>query len=139
MPSAVGGDDFPFQPRWRRPEDDDLPLPRAQLATWIPSASQVSNLADHQAVGPACPVKLSDIARALVQRIESQFRRDWAFAPAVWNLFFREKINLGISLSVKRNADVASHDCETDAAMAAADLFQKLERGSYMYTGKRRK
>ena len=48
-------------------------------------------------------------------------------------------INLGISLSVKRNADVASHDCETDAAMAAADLFEKLEKGSYMYNGKRKR
>eukprot|EP00959_Pyramimonas_sp_CCMP1952_P420688 8812130-Pyramimonas_sp.AAC.1 len=53
------------------------------------------------AVGPACVVKLGDLVRGLPRRIEGQFRRHWGFAPALWNLFFKERVNLGASLSVK--------------------------------------
>ena len=34
MPSAVGGYDVPDHPRWRRPEDEDLPFPRACMDVW---------------------------------------------------------------------------------------------------------
>ena len=42
---------------------------------------------------------------------------------------------------MKRNLSdaCAGHEVETDAAIAAADLLQKLERGFYMDRGKRRK
>ena len=137
LPSAVGGYDVPFQPRWWRPEDGDLPWPRAQLPTWLTPVVQIDNSAQHEAVGPARTVKLFDITRGLPQRIEGQYRRHWSFTPALWNLYFREPINMGVGLSVKRSADVASENCETDAAMAAADLLQKLENGTYMHNGKR--
>ena len=72
-------------------------------------------------------MKLFDITRGLPQRIEGQYRHHWSFAPALWSLYFRERINLGVGLSLKRSADVAGQGGETDAAMAAADLIQKLE------------
>ena len=34
MPSAVGGYDVPDHPRWCRPEDEDLPFPRACMDVW---------------------------------------------------------------------------------------------------------
>ena len=94
-----------------------------------------------QTIGPACKVQLFDLTRGLPQRIEGQYRRHWGFTPALWNLYFRERINLGANLSVKRNAadGPAGTDCETDAAMAAADLLEKLEKGYYLDRGKRRR
>ena len=86
-------------------------------------------------------MKLFDIARGLPQRIEGQFRRHWGFAPALWNLYFRERINRGGSLRVQSKATVQStaDNADTDAAMAAAELLKKLDTGYYMDRGKRRK
>ena len=98
-------------------------------------------MAKHSEVGPACRVKLLDITRSLPQRIEGQFRQHWGFAPAVWNLYFREQLNLGISLSVKQASSIhtPADSRAEDAAMAAAALLQKLEHGFYLDRGKRRK
>ena len=133
LPLAVGGYDVPFQSRWRRPEDEDVPYPRATLPNWLPG--------DHGLVGPACKVRLFDITRGLPQRIEGQFRQHWGLTPALWNLYFREQINLGISLSVNRQRDIQAPDgsVDEDAAMAAAALLEKLEKGYYLTNGKRRK
>ena len=86
-------------------------------------------------------MRLSDITRSLPQRIEGQFRRHWGFALGLWNLHFRNEINLGISLSVQKNVPSVgpSESCVEDAAMAAAALVQKLQHGSYLHQGKRRK
>ena len=35
LPLAVGGYDVPFQPRWRRPEDEDIPFPRSRMPDWL--------------------------------------------------------------------------------------------------------
>ena len=145
LPIAVGGYDVPNQPRWRRPETKDLPIPRSILARFLqPTVSAVrrklSN--EHVAVGPAAMVKLIDLTRGLPQRIEGQFRRSWGFAPALWNLYFRERVNLGASLSIKRgqqHQEKSAEILETDAAMAAADLLQKLEKGSYRLPDNRRR
>ena len=146
LPRAVGGYDVPNRPRWRRPETNDLPTPRSLLRTWLdpPAAFTHRRLPDaHFAVGAACEVKLFDITRGLPQRIEGQFRRTWGFAPALWNLYFRECVNLGASLSIKRGQQLqgpGSESVETDAAIAAASLLQKLEKGHYrLPDGRRRK
>ena len=72
-------------------------------------------------------VELSDITRGLPQRIEGQYRRHWGFTPALWNLYFRERVNLGVSFSVKKGTreGPGASDLETDAAMAAKDLLEK--------------
>ena len=88
---------------------------------------------EHGTVGPASRVRLSDLTCGLPQRIEGQYRRHWGFAPGFWNLYFRERINLGVSLSVKnRSEDKEKDDVkEEDAAMAAAKLVKLLEHGYY--------
>ena len=154
LPSAVGGYDVPQKPRWRRPEDEDLPEERAVMQGFLQPYQVLasrsaessftrskSTLKDHLSVGPACKVKLFDLTRGLPQRIEGQYRRHWGFTPALWNLYFRECINLGVGLGVKRASEAASAgiELETDAAMAAADLVEKLEKGYYIDKGKRRK
>ena len=65
---AVGGYDVPNQPRWRRPEDDDLPDPPAVLPGWLTHLGKA-----HATIGPGCTVRLFDITRGLPQRIEGQF------------------------------------------------------------------
>ena len=88
----------------------------------------------HYTVGSSPIVRLLDLTRGLLQRIEGQFRRTWGFVPALWNLYFRERVNLGASLSIKRGRDLQALNAdtiETDAAIAAADLVQKLEKGFY--------
>ena len=85
--------------------------------------------------------KLFDLTRGLPQRIEGQFRRSWGFAPALWNLYFRDRVNLGASLSIKRGLQLQERSAdtiETDAALAAADLLQKLEKGEYKLPNGRR-
>ena len=94
-------------------------------------------------MGSACHVKVFDLTRGLPRRIEGQFRRSWGFAPALWNLYFRERVNIGTSLSVKRGLQLqggSADSVETDAAIAAADLLKMLEKGVYtLPDGRRRK
>ena len=146
LPRAVGGYDPPNQPRWRRPDTKDLPTPRAILQTWLEPSVGVPEQKlpnAHFAMGSASQVKLFDLTRGLPQRIEGQFRRTWGFTPALWNLYFRERVNLGASLSIKRGQRLhapGAATVETDAAIAAADLVQKLEKGHYtLPDGRRRK
>ena len=136
LPSAVGGYNVPYKARWRRPEDEDLPQPRALLHDWMTPlrGSAPYKISDtHMVVGPACRVQPFDLAHGLPQRIEGQYRRHWSFTPALWNLYFRECVNLGISLSVKRSVldTTGAQQVETDAPIAAADLLEKLEHGYY--------
>ena len=87
-------------------------------------------------------MKLFDITRGLPRRVEAQFRRHWSFVPGLWNLYFREQVNLGSSLrAVSRGAaSVPQEQVEQDAAMAAADLYEKLQTGYYRTAdGKRRR
>ena len=82
-------------------------------------------------------MRLPDLTRGLPQRIEGQFRRHWAFIPALWNLRFREQLNLGVSLSV--STDIHQHgpaaNRDVEAAVAAADSLKQLDVGSYIDSG----
>ena len=90
----------------------------------------------------AAPVQLADLVRGLPRRMESQFRRHWSFVPMLWNLYFRERVNLGQSLALKNRS---SAGCpldvpEEDAACAAARCYQRLHEGTYLAPdGKRRR
>ena len=146
LPRPVGGYDVPNRQRWRRPETKDLPTPRRILHNWLEPPVGVAPRKlpnEHFAVGPAPTVKLYDLTRGLPRRIEGQFRRTWGFVPSLWNLFFRERVNLGASLSIKRGQQLqerSAETVETDAAIAAADLVHKLEKGYYkLADGRRRK
>ena len=146
IPSAVGGYDLTQageEKLWRRPSSDAFPWPRAQSSFWLKNSKLPHDqLTPHRLVFPPCKVQLFDITRGLPQRIEGQYRRHWGFAPAAWNLLFRSNVNQGASLSVKRKQldDASNPHMETDAAMAAANLLQKLEKGFYVTPqGKRRR
>ena len=70
-----------------------------------------------------------DITRGLPRGIEGQFQRHWGFVPALWNLYARQRVNLGISLSVKnRQLTLGTEENkEQDAAMAARDQFEEFK------------
>ena len=63
---------------------------------------------------------------------EGQYRRNWSFAPALWNLYFRERINLGASLRVQDSVQPGgvAKVMDTDIAEAAVGLYKKLESGT---------
>ena len=134
---AVGGYDVSDRPRLRRPEHKDLPTPRRTSPNWLQPQVGIAlrKLPDeHLSIGPAPTVQLSDLTRGLAQCMEGQFRRSWGYTPTIWNLFFRQCVNLGASLSIQRQQqfqDRSAASVETDAAIAAADLVLKLEHGDY--------
>ena len=134
---AVGGYDVPDRPRWRRPEHKDLSTPRRSSPNWLQLQVGIAlrKLPDeHLSIRPAPTVQLSDLTRGLVQCMEGQLRRSWGFTPTIWNLFFRQCVNLGASLSIQRQQqfqDRSAASVETDTAIAAADLVRKLEHEDY--------
>ena len=101
-----------------------MPDPPAVLPGWLTNLGKA-----HATIGPACTVRLFDITRGLPQRIEGQFRRHWGFVPALWNLYARQPVNVGISLSVKnRQLSLGTEENkEQDAAMAARDQFDEFK------------
>ena len=66
-----------------------------------------------------------DITRGLPRGIESQLQLHWGFVPALWNLYARQHVNVGISLSAKnRQLGLGTEENkEQDAAMPARDQF----------------
>ena len=143
MPMAVGGYDVPGKDRWRRPVWEDISTgvrgTHRREANNIPLVDDFLRMQDQ--VEPA-KVKLFDLTRGLPRRVEAQFRRHWHFVPGLWNLHFREQLNTGGSLSAVARAGPAEplENVEQDAAMAAADLYEKLHTGWYQtQTGKRRR
>ena len=81
----------------------------------------------------AAEVKLFGITRGMPRRIEEQYIRHWAFVPSLWNLYFREQVNTGLSLSAQSQAHAAvpQEAVEQDAAVAAAQLYRLLTHGSH--------
>ena len=132
LPCAVGGYDVPGKPRWRRPDVSAITEggePGVPPSTDPPEAA-------------AAEVKLADLVRGLPRRCEAQYRRQWSFVPGLWNLYFREQLNLGMSLSAASRAAASEPGVpiEQDAAMAAAELYKKLQTGTYVSReGKRRR
>ena len=63
---------------------------------------------------------------------KGQYRRNWGIVPALWNLYFRECINLKASLHVKEVVASTSPDVSDprDVAQAAVDIYKALENGT---------
>ena len=78
-------------------------------------------------------VKLYGITGSLPPQVEAQYRRHWSFVAGLWNLYFKEQVNLGSGLSAvsRGKASKPQNAVEQDAAMAAADLYDKLQSGYY--------
>lgn len=87
-------------------------------------------------------VSLSDLVRGLPRQLVGQFRRHWSFIPALWNLFFRQKVHQSGAVRAQAiiNPEEPQEDVEEDAASAAAAAYKILHTGSYgTPSGKRRK
>ena len=142
LPVAVGGYDMSGKKRWRRPINSVLEEERdATNTSRQPLHLETSLFRSQLQVEPA-KVKLYDVTRGMPRRIEGQYRRHWAFVPTLWNLYFREQVNLGVGLSAgtKMLASAPQEDIEQDAAMAAAELYKHLQSGHYRtQNGKRMK
>ena len=121
---VVGSCDVPNQPRWRNPEDADFVDPSAVLPDWLSKSWE--GPCNHR---PSLHRPHFDITRGLPRGIESQLQRHWVFVPALWNLYARQRVNLGISLSVKnRQLSLGTdNDKEQDAAMEARDQFEEFK------------
>ena len=81
----------------------------------------------------AAPVKLEDLVKGLPRRVEAQFRRHWWFILALWNLYFRERVNFSQHLSMRHKQDLSapmSFD-DQDAARAAKRIYHRLEAGTF--------
>ena len=72
LPWCVGGPDFPRQKRWRRCFEDSP------------------------------EVSLDMYTEMMSNRVEANIRWDWDLNPALWSLSFASKVNLGVSMSIKR-------------------------------------
>ena len=134
LPVAVGGCDIPGHPRWRRPT--------AQEVEERPVAIEDPFFSENNCQVGAAKVQIFDLARSLPRRIEGQFRRHWAFVPGLWNLYFRNQVNLGTSLgAVERGRKgTPQEDVQQDFVLAAANLMHKLEHGTYLTQhGKKRR
>ena len=128
LPVAVGSYDVPGKGRWRRPSAEEL---ESERTTHGRNLLLNHPYLDAQSQGEASRVRLYDLTRGLPRRIEAQYRRHWSFAAGLWNLYFKEQVNLGSGLSAvsRGTASNPQDDVEQDAAVAAADLYKKLQHG----------
>ena len=136
MPMAVGGYDVPGKPRWRRPTAEQLGAEAEEDRPQL-----LCTRLRHQKQVEAAIVKLEDMTRGMPRRIEAQFRRHWSYTPSLWNLYFREQVNLGASLGAASHGarSMPQDAVEQDAAMAAADLVKKAASGFYRTQDGRRR
>ncbi|MCS5671004.1 MAG: hypothetical protein NZ577_04010, partial [Vicinamibacterales bacterium] len=134
---AVGGPDILGKDRWRRPDARTLGAMSASATRELANRLGWTN----EVQAEAAYVRLFDITRGLPQRVEGQYRRHWGFVPGLWNLYFREQVTTGSNLKVSSNmADKEAGGVEQNAAIAAADLYKKLESGYYRtQSGERRR
>ena len=61
----------------------------------------------------APPLPLDKFTQMMSERVEANIRWDWDLNPSLWSLSFASKVNLGVSMSIKRCLRPA---CETDNA-----------------------
>ena len=105
LPWCVGGPDFPRQKRWRRCFHD------------------------------APEVTLDMFTEMMANRVEANIRWDWDLNPALWSLSFASKVNLGVSMSIKRclrRSDESEQANERKIGEATARIFQLLRNGDYL-------
>ena len=143
LPIAVGGFDLEGMPRWRRPTWEEVECYQRYGCPAQERTPHFSPFDGEKNEVEAAQAKLFDVTRGLAQRIEGQYRRHWSFVPGLWNLYFREQINLGISLKAPTAIQQAltAKSVEVDAAIAAAELHKLLIDGTYTdaRTGKKQR
>lgn len=73
-------------------------------------------------------------APAIQRRVESQFRRDWNFSPALWNYIFRTMINLEPNAYMYARHDAEGHRMMTNKEIqkGAQEIYRSLCYGMYV-------
>jgi hypothetical protein len=74
------------------------------------------------------------------RRSEAQFRWDWDLNPSLWSLAFASKVNLGMSMSIKRalRRGAAAVSSDENIAEAATRIYDLLWQGEYLGPGGKR-
>ena len=90
-----------------------------------------------QAADPDAPsVGIQAWAAAMQRQVASQFRRDWNFAPAVWNYLFRTLVNLqpNAYMYATVDAETGSRRLLTNEELekGAREAYQLLHKGVYL-------
>lgn len=85
--------------------------------------------------GDAPDVAIQAWGSAILRQAASQFRRDWNFAPALWNFLFRTRVNQ----LPNSNAYIHMNDADGQRAMTpteiehgAQEIYRKLRQGVYV-------
>ena len=71
----------------------------------------------------------------MANRVEANIRWDWDLNPALWSLSFASKVNLGVSMSIKRclrRSYESEQANERNIGEATARIFQLLRNGDYL-------
>ena len=74
-------------------------------------------------------VSLWDYSAALIRRIEGQFRRDWVFMFAMWNLLFRTVVNTSKYIFRNQAAKTESVDNNHISGQQFCDAAKAITRG----------
>jgi len=74
------------------------------------------------------------------RRSEAQFRWDWDLNPSLWSLAFASKVNLGMSMSIKRalRRGAAAETPDENITEAATRIYDLLWQGEYLGPGGKR-
>ena len=78
-------------------------------------------------------LSLDSFTSMISSRVEAQMRWDWDFIPSIWSLCFASKVNLGMTLAIRRalrrtGADEVS---DRDIGAATAQIYKLLWEGEY--------
>ena len=86
-------------------------------------------------------LSLDKYTQMMAERVEANIRWDWDLNPSLWSLSFASKVNLGVSMSIKRclrRAGEAENTSEQEIGEATANIYRLLQDGEYEDgTGKR--
>ena len=90
-----------------------------------------------QAADPGAPsVGIQDWAANMQRSIASQFRRDWNFAPALWNYLFRTLVNLQPNAYMYTAVDLETGSrrllTNQELEKGVREVYQQLDKGIYV-------
>ena len=75
------------------------------------------------------------------ERVEANIRWDWDLVPALWSLSFASKVNLGVSMAIKRclrRSEEAEHTNERKIGDDTARILELLKNREYVDAAGRR-
>ena len=82
--------------------------------------------------GDAPRLSLDKFTQMMAERVEANIRWDWDLNPSLWSLSFASKVNLGVSMSIKRclrRSGEAENANEKGIGEATANIYRLLQDG----------